>query len=318
MHSFLFNMIRKVIKQGPATLLVSLPAQWVKDHGIKKGDDMSITPKGCMLEVAFGNSKPGRKVVLDVVDIDRVSIFHFIRYHYRSGATEITINFKKPNTIERDGYPEMSILEAIRKEKGNLLGMEIIDQFTHSCTLKCMVSEDINEFDKFLSKIFILIKDGFNILQNCTKEDCRIPMLQNHHDTATSFISYCYRLLNTYGYKDYDRTSFMRDMLESMEMIVDIFDDVRKKLTFEKKSVTPKFQDFVEHVKQVFNLYIDFYFKYDIKKIVALERHRLLIREEAIPNGFSKDEMLIAGELQVISNIILRNLAGFTVTINNS
>jgi hypothetical protein len=33
---------RKVILHGPSTLTVSLPSKWVKNHNIKKGDELNI------------------------------------------------------------------------------------------------------------------------------------------------------------------------------------------------------------------------------------------------------------------------------------
>ena len=42
-------MIRKVIQQGPGTLMVSLPSKWVKKNGIEKGQDINVMMKGNML-----------------------------------------------------------------------------------------------------------------------------------------------------------------------------------------------------------------------------------------------------------------------------
>ena len=34
-------MQRKVIQQGPSTLMVSLPSKWVKENNIKKGEELT-------------------------------------------------------------------------------------------------------------------------------------------------------------------------------------------------------------------------------------------------------------------------------------
>ena len=37
---------RKVSLIGPSTLMVSLPSKWVKEFGVKKGDEINITENG--------------------------------------------------------------------------------------------------------------------------------------------------------------------------------------------------------------------------------------------------------------------------------
>ena len=60
-------MKRKVVQQGPSTLMVSLPAKWAKRLGIKKGDEINIDYstvflKGWEMKCTCG-SKNCRKVI---------------------------------------------------------------------------------------------------------------------------------------------------------------------------------------------------------------------------------------------------------------
>ena len=39
-------MQRKVIQQGPSTMMVSLPGTWIKENAVKKGDFIDLDLRG--------------------------------------------------------------------------------------------------------------------------------------------------------------------------------------------------------------------------------------------------------------------------------
>jgi len=44
-------MRRKLVKQGAATMMVSLPSKWVKDQKLKKGDEVEVSEAEGRLQI---------------------------------------------------------------------------------------------------------------------------------------------------------------------------------------------------------------------------------------------------------------------------
>ncbi|MBI1969382.1 AbrB/MazE/SpoVT family DNA-binding domain-containing protein, partial [Candidatus Woesearchaeota archaeon] len=89
-------MKRKVIQIADSTQLVSLPRQWAKQQGIKKGDEIEVEVRGSTITIKAGESgKPDLgKVIIDVSGLDRSSIMFAIRAAYRKGYDEIEVHFQ--------------------------------------------------------------------------------------------------------------------------------------------------------------------------------------------------------------------------------
>ena len=39
-------MKRKLVKQGAATMMISLPSKWIKENGLDKGDEIELIEQG--------------------------------------------------------------------------------------------------------------------------------------------------------------------------------------------------------------------------------------------------------------------------------
>ena len=52
-------MKRKAIQLASQTIVVSLPAKWVRQQGIKKGDEIDVEERG--KELVIGNKMPNKK-----------------------------------------------------------------------------------------------------------------------------------------------------------------------------------------------------------------------------------------------------------------
>ena len=57
-------MQRKVIQQGPSTLMVSLPSKWVKENNIKKGEELTVDWTNNQLTICPGSSSIEKKITL--------------------------------------------------------------------------------------------------------------------------------------------------------------------------------------------------------------------------------------------------------------
>ena len=55
-------MRRKVIKQGPSTLMVSLPSKWVKNKNIKRGDEINLFEQGEDIIISLEKKEQFQKI----------------------------------------------------------------------------------------------------------------------------------------------------------------------------------------------------------------------------------------------------------------
>jgi phosphate uptake regulator len=312
-------MIRKVIQQGPGTLMVSLPSKWVKKNGILKGQDINVMMKGNMLELATQNNG-SRSVTLDLEGIDRTSLFHFLRFLYRIGVNEIVLRFSELYTHYNRWDKAIPMQEAINIEVNRLMGMEIIEQSEHSCTLKCMLSEDPEDFDKFLSKIFVIMNSAYDVLLELPEDNEDLIRIQNKHDQITRLISYCKRILNKFGFRKYEKTPYITSLLDSLELMIDIIEDVFKKTVYEKRKITKAILPVVKRLKKIFNGYSNLYYKYSIDKISKMDKSRIELETTIVKEtkNMGRDDLLIIGELQVISAVIHRNLYPLSMSLHGT
>jgi antitoxin component of MazEF toxin-antitoxin module len=55
-------MIRKLVKQGDNALTVTLPAHWIKDQGLKTGNEVHLQEIGRNIEISAARNKSEKKI----------------------------------------------------------------------------------------------------------------------------------------------------------------------------------------------------------------------------------------------------------------
>ena len=305
-------MIRKVNLVGQNTLTISLPSKWVKHYAITKGDELDIAERGAILEISTKKSSPRKGKELAVEGIDHSILRYYIRYHYRSGVDRITIRFRDPHIMYYRLGREVDLREIIALEVNLLMGMEIIDQTKNSFTIKCMVKEEIDDFDDFLRKSLILIKESFNDLSGFPGG----ALLSTHHDALTRFISYCIRLLNKFGYKDYQKTIFLHSMLEALETITDIIDEIARHVNTNTRSLSKPLRQVMKDFAVYFSSFSDFYYKFSLKGAVQLQTARVDLYKKMHTAAASEEKKEIISYLEIIL-VVMRNSIGVRIGLED-
>jgi len=122
---------RRVGKLGAASLVVSLPADWVRLTGIKKGDDVYVYPHGLSLVVTPRERKRERgEAVVELNDAHGAVIEAFARYVQGFDSIRVV---SKASRRELDEF-----LEAV---DAHLLGVEVLSQSKDSVTLQVFTRE---------------------------------------------------------------------------------------------------------------------------------------------------------------------------------
>ena len=93
-------MKRKLVKQGQATLMVSLPQSFVKRFNLKKGDEVDLTETENKVIVAGKGKHEIKKISLDLTKANERVITWAISASHKKGYDEITLHYKDEKVIK--------------------------------------------------------------------------------------------------------------------------------------------------------------------------------------------------------------------------
>ncbi|HZX44813.1 MAG TPA: hypothetical protein VFF28_03975, partial [Candidatus Nanoarchaeia archaeon] len=94
-------MIRKVGRQGPKTLGISLPSKWIKKYSIVKGSELHITELHDQLLIKRGKSTLQKQVSdVKIEGCDKRHIRLLINNAYRGGIDKLKVLFANPKVYD--------------------------------------------------------------------------------------------------------------------------------------------------------------------------------------------------------------------------
>src|SRR3989344_2730802 len=111
-------MKRSLVKQGSATLMVSLPAKWIKQNNLSKGSDIEIEEVDANLIISAKPQEIKSETSIKIESNVESYIRTLITNSYRSGFDRIKINFENPT--------QFKILNNVIKTR--LIGFEVINK----------------------------------------------------------------------------------------------------------------------------------------------------------------------------------------------
>jgi len=302
-------MKRKIVQQGPATLMVSLPSKWVKSNGVKRGDDIDVEEKGSTLLFSVEKKKELSSIDIDVTGLDRSSIMLRVRSCYRKGYDQIRVLFKNTEAKHFREEKTVSVTSTVHDEVDRLIGVEIIDQKEDSIVIKDYSTTSIDEFDNSLRRIFLLLIDLSNDLNAAVEggNTSLITSYEEKHDTITKFVSYSLRLLNKRGYSDPEKTALMYHIIDCMDMITDVFKYIcrdliiRDKISFKKQT-----KEVIASIDNSIKWYYELFYKYDNMKAMAINKNRDVVKKDIsdLKNKIPDEELILITKMSQVLDII--------------
>ncbi|MBW2965188.1 AbrB/MazE/SpoVT family DNA-binding domain-containing protein, partial [Candidatus Woesearchaeota archaeon] len=138
-------MKRKIIQIAGSTHLVSLPKNWIKQMGLKKGEELDVLEQGNKVIVSTDSSTAPTKLVISP---ERFGKFHpnYLSAAYHAGFEDVEIQYNDEKTAEK-----------IRERITNCIGYEIVNQGENFCRIKSISHVSTSEFDQILRKVFLLL-----------------------------------------------------------------------------------------------------------------------------------------------------------------
>lgn len=148
--------IRKVQKLGYSTIVVSLPRIWVKEKGLKKGDNViiRIEDDGSLRIVPYNDVTergPGESYVVDVSKISSKGLISRILIgSYLVGHDNISFY------IESKRLPYW-VIDEIQSAISRLAGVQIVDQSLNKVTVQCLIDSSKFKLNGLIRRIYTLI-----------------------------------------------------------------------------------------------------------------------------------------------------------------
>ena len=311
---------RKLIQHGLSSLTVSLPMKWLKERGLKKGDDIFVDVEGNKLVLSTEESLKIEKISIDITKLDRTSALMYIMSLYRFGYNEIEVNFNKPNTPHYRTGKEVSYFEVINEIVNRCIGAEIIAQSDKKILIKYITKEAEEDFKIILRRAFLLINEtAESLLEGIKNNDMTlINTIDTKHDNINKFISYCLRLLNKYGYADAKKTGYFFHIIASLDKIVDVLKYNSRDILKYKKKFHPLTIELWEDINKSIRWYYEFFYDFKLEKVNRINHNRDILKNKIRENTdkFPKEELMYLTKMVQILEIIL-DLGDFRMGLEN-
>lgn len=176
-------MKRKLVKQGAATMMISLPTKWIKENNLNKGDevDVSEVEKDLVISKEVHDSKKETEITITspLVTVVRIMITNA----YRADYHKVKVNYKDKKVY--------SIIKELVDEQ--LLGYEIIKKEEGYCVIENIASLSETQFDNIFSKLLMNIEETFDYVEqffNGEKVD-----FEKTQDKTKEFDNLCRRII---------------------------------------------------------------------------------------------------------------------------
>ena len=286
-------MKRKAVRLGPSTLVVSLPSKWIKEQKVNPGSELDIVENNNKLTISTNEQEEFKNIEINLCN---TPILHkrILAAKYMEGYDEITIKVKDAKQAR-----------AIQNRVDGLIGMEIIEQTKEKLVLKDMGTNDKENIQNIIRRIFFLLKTISNdSLEAIKNKEQNLEYLEDMEKNVNKFTEYCFRVLNKKGYQDKTQTAIQYCMIFLLENLGDEYKDVVKFINNEKiilsEELTAIFKDINKYHEDVEKLY--FKYSHEDAEKLAKTRDKLISKTTTLIKKTKNPKEAII--LKLFENII--------------
>ncbi|MCX6708082.1 MAG: AbrB/MazE/SpoVT family DNA-binding domain-containing protein [Candidatus Woesearchaeota archaeon] len=252
-------MKRRVIQIADKTLVVSLPTDWVRQWGVKKGEEVDVVETGPRLIVSTAEPRMLRKGVVDVSNASERALRWLLSSLHKKGYDEIEIKV--------NDFQHTSVIDQLLKDL--FLGFAVVHRSGSSCIIRSLAKELDDQLQVIVRRAFLVTLSLADrslelIRQKKYSELNNLLELEKQNNQLTNF---CERILNKRGLDEPAKTSFLYVIMWNLEKIADeykyICESANNKLS--KSSV-----DVFAEVNSLLRRYYELFYKFDVVKLSEL------------------------------------------------
>lgn len=173
----MFQNERRLQKIG-SSILMSLPAEWIKTLGLKKGDILSIENNDDNSITIFptsDRSSQAKEIAIHLLDLSHEKLINQIYGAYLLGYDTIKIVGRTQIDFENR--------EIIKKAMRNLIGLEIVDEDGLNMTIQFLLDAHSMNISKILKQMSSIVSGMHKDIVNAMKtSDSEIDLLVRGRD----------------------------------------------------------------------------------------------------------------------------------------
>jgi phosphate uptake regulator len=250
-------MRRKLVKQGAATMMISLPSKWIKENKLDKGDEVDLIEKNNNIIIGAALQEKIKKIELTVNFTTESVIRTVITNAYRVGFDSIKLNFNNEKTFA-------IIQEVVSK---NLLGFEVIKKEDNFCIIENITEPAIDQFDNIFNKIMLNIEELISILENF---DSNPKEFADDERQIQKFDNFCRRVISKkdFSYKSILNWTFHAHLIHGQREVYWLL----RYLKLNKKKLDKNSFDLINELKITFAEIKKAYFKKDLSCLDKIQR----------------------------------------------
>lgn len=267
-------MKRKIIQLAGKTLVVSIPNKWVKEQGLKKGDEIEFIPQGKEAKLVIEDINKKLNIQVNLANTSEDAFKYIISALHRIGYDEIELRYDKPEL----GSVVQQMINDV------LFGFMVYNRTSKSCIIRSVAQEQEDEFFNLLKRAFIVTVSMGEGITECMKkgrydEIADYTLLEATNNQLTNL---CERIIiksKKFSYKD---SCFLYVISWNLEKIADDYRGMCK--TLEGMNSKLAFYKLVEEVNSLLRKFSEMLNKFDINKLAELKRKnsevKKLIKEQ--------------------------------------
>ena len=294
-------MKRKVVKLGPATLVVSLPSKWTRDFNVSAGDEVEIEEKNSDLLIRTAKGFNTEREIIDLSPYDFL-LKRIIAAKYLKGSDEIEV---KVDSLEKS--------RLVQKRVDDMIGVEIIEQGKNRLLLKDIGATVNENIDNILRRVLYLLHSISDETLNAIKhKETKLDYLKDMELNINKFTEYCTRLLNKKGYVDSRKTAQYYCIVFLLEQLGD---DYKQFISFinENKFIFDKpLMDLYISINSYHKNFEKLFLKYTLEDAIKLAKER-----DDIINKINLKLKNVKSPKEAILLIYSQNIVGTIIRIMN-
>jgi len=180
-------MRRKIIKQGAATLTLSLPAKWTKKFNLKAGDEIEVEEHGSQLLLNQKKAPERKEMTLEITEANKHDIQPILSHLYRMGFDSIVLKNVSPGLA--------NVITNITKDY--LLGFEVTERDGKQCKITNISEPTEEKYPVLLRRIFLIIKETQHLVKQSFKNGDyqQIKDIEDLRKQGDKFIFFCLRIV---------------------------------------------------------------------------------------------------------------------------
>jgi len=279
-------MKRKVIQLAGKTYVVTLPTEWVKAWGIKKGEEVEVTESGPRLIVSTNQSRDVKHGKADVSEASERTLRWVLSSLHKKGYDEIELTTKNQE--------HSKIVDELLKDL--FLGFAVVGKTPNSVTIRAVSRELDDQLQTIVRRAFLVTvqmgDDLALISKNKNFED--IQKVIEQEKTNNQLTNFVERIINKKGLDEPVKNSFLYVVMWNLEKVADQLKHVAECIQ-KQKAVEKNSQVLIEKTSKLLREYYELFYTFNVKKLSELsEEFKILRKEVEVELEKSKNPIMLS------------------------